>query len=52
VLSGVGLYLLDRRAGGSRSQQRIGRALDIISPNTITTALLQVSVWQSRGCHA
>jgi hypothetical protein len=43
VFGGVALYLLDRRAGGARSQQRIGRALDIISPNTITTALLPVS---------
>jgi hypothetical protein len=43
IFTGVGLHLLDRRAGGSRSQQRIGRALGIISPNTVTTTLLLVS---------
>jgi hypothetical protein len=44
VLGGVGLTLLDWRAGGSSGgQPGIGRVLDKISPNTITTVLLLVS---------
>lgn len=43
VLSGTGLYLLDYRAGRSRGQQRIGRVLDVVAPNTVTTVLLLVS---------
>ena len=43
VLSGVGLSLLGRRASRAAGQQRISRVLDIVSPNTITTALLLVA---------
>lgn len=38
-LTGVGLFLLDRRAGHLPTRQRIARVLDVVSPNTITSAL-------------
>ena len=42
VLGGLGLFLLDWRAGRNRGQQAIGRVLEMISPNTVTTVLLLV----------
>jgi len=43
VLSAVGLTLLNPLAGGLTSQQRIGRVLKIVLPNTGTTVILFVS---------
>jgi Na+/H+ antiporter NhaD/arsenite permease-like protein len=43
LLGGVALYLLDWRAGTGRGQQPIGRVLEMISPNTVTTVLLLVA---------
>jgi hypothetical protein len=40
VLTGTGLYILDRRAKGAKSNQAIAPILDAVSPNTITSALL------------
>ena len=40
VLSGAGLYILDRRAKGAKSDQAIAPILDAVSPNTLTSALL------------
>jgi hypothetical protein len=40
VLTGVGLYILDRRAKGAKSNQAIAPILDAVSPNTLTSALL------------
>jgi hypothetical protein len=38
VLTGVGLYLLGRRAGHPPSRQRIAPALDVITPSAVTSA--------------
>lgn len=43
LLSGVGLFLLDRRAGEAPSRAGIARVLDAIAPNTVTTVLLLVA---------
>jgi hypothetical protein len=43
VLGGIGLFLLDWRAGRERGQQVIGRVLEMVSPNTVTTVLLLVA---------
>jgi hypothetical protein len=43
VLGGVGLDVLDRRAGRSRNRQGISRVLDLIAPNAVTTVLLLAS---------
>jgi len=40
VLTGTGLYVLDRRAKGAKSNQAIAPILDAVSPNTLTSALL------------
>jgi hypothetical protein len=41
VITGAGLYILDRRAkGGRRSNQAIAPILDAVSPNTVTSVLL------------
>jgi hypothetical protein len=40
VLTGAGLYILERRAKGAKSNQAIGPILDAVSPNTLTSALL------------
>jgi hypothetical protein len=40
VLTGTGLYILDRRAKGAKSHQAIAPILDAVSPNTLTSALL------------
>jgi hypothetical protein len=40
VLTGAGLYILDRRARGAKSNQAIAPILDAVSPNTLTSALL------------
>lgn len=42
VLGGLGLFLLDWRAGRNRGQQVIGRVLEMVSPDTVTTVLLLV----------
>ncbi|WP_432838337.1 hypothetical protein [Dactylosporangium sp. CA-092794] len=39
ALAGVGLLLLDRRAGRAPTTQPISRILDTVSPNTITSLL-------------
>jgi hypothetical protein len=43
VLGGLGLFVLNWRAGRNRGQQVIGRVLEMISPDTVTTVLLLVS---------
>jgi hypothetical protein len=43
VLGGIGLFMLDWRAGRNRGQQVIGRVLELVSPNTVTTVLLLVA---------
>lgn len=40
VLTGAGLYILDRRAKGGTSNQAIAPILDVVSPNTLTSVLL------------
>jgi hypothetical protein len=40
VITGAGLYILDRRAKGAASNQAIAPILDAVSPNTITSVLL------------
>jgi hypothetical protein len=40
VLTGGGLYILDRRAKGTKSSQAIAPILDAVSPNTLTSVLL------------
>ena len=40
VIAGAGLYALDRRAKGGRSDQAVAPVLDAGSPNTITSVLL------------
>jgi hypothetical protein len=42
VLGGAGLFLLDWRAGRNRGQQVVGRVLEMVSPDTVTTVLLLV----------
>ena len=42
VLGGAGLFLLVWRAGRNRGQQVIGRVLEMVSPDTVTTVLLLV----------
>lgn len=39
-ITGVGLYLLDRRARAQSSNQEIGRVLDAVAPNGVTSLLL------------
>jgi hypothetical protein len=43
VLGGIGLFLLDWRAGRHREQQAIARVLEMVSPTTVTTLLLLVA---------
>lgn len=43
VLGGAGLFLLDWRAGRHREHQVIGRVIEMVSPNTVTTVLLLVA---------
>lgn len=43
VLGGLGLFFLSWRAGRNRGQQVIGRVLEMVSPDTITTVLLLVA---------
>jgi hypothetical protein len=40
VVTGAGLYVLDRRAKASRSDQAIARVLEAVSPNMVTSVLL------------
>ena len=40
VLTGAGLYVLDRRAKASRSDQAIAQVLEAVSPNMVTSVLL------------
>ena len=40
VIAGAGLYALDWRAKGGRSNQAVAPVLDAVSPNTITSMLL------------
>jgi hypothetical protein len=40
VISSAGLYILDRRAKASRSDQAIARILQAVTPNTVTSVLL------------
>ena len=40
VITGTGLYILDRRAKGDRSNQAVAPVLETVSPNTITSVLL------------
>lgn len=40
LAGGVGLDLLDRRAGRTREQHGLSRVLDLVAPNTVTTLLL------------
>jgi hypothetical protein len=40
AITGVGLYVLDRRAKARRSDQAIGRWLNLVAPNMITSLLL------------
>jgi hypothetical protein len=42
ALGGLGLFLLDWRAGRNRGQQIVGRVLEMVSPDTVTTVLLLV----------
>jgi hypothetical protein len=42
ALGGLGLFLLDWRAGRNRGQQFVGRVLEMVSPDTVTTVLLLV----------
>jgi hypothetical protein len=43
VLSGGVLYALDRRASVDTSSQPVGRLLEVVTPNTITSLLLLAS---------
>jgi hypothetical protein len=40
VIAGAGLYILDRRATTSRSNQAIAPVLEAVTPNTVTSVLL------------
>jgi hypothetical protein len=40
VIAGAGLYLLDRRAKAQSGNQEIGRLLDAVAPNVVTSSLL------------
>ncbi len=40
VLTGAGLYVLDRRAKASRSGQAIAQVLEAVTPNLVTSVLL------------
>ena len=40
VITGTGLYILDRRAKGDRSNQAIAPALEAVTPITVTSLLL------------
>jgi hypothetical protein len=40
VISGTGLYILDRRAKGDRSSQAIAPVLEAVTPITVTSLLL------------
>jgi hypothetical protein len=40
VISSAGLYILDRRAKASRSNQAIARILQDVTPNAVTSVLL------------
>jgi hypothetical protein len=40
VITGAGLYVLDRRATARRSDQAIGRILEAVTPNAVTSVLL------------
>jgi hypothetical protein len=40
VIAGIGLYVLDRRAKGGRSNQAIGPVLEAVTPITATSLLL------------
>ena len=40
VVAGTGLYILDRRAKGERSNQAIAPVLEAVTPTTITSLLL------------
>jgi hypothetical protein len=42
VITSVALYLLDRRAKTSRSSEPIGRVLELLAPNQVTSVLLLV----------
>jgi hypothetical protein len=40
VITGAGLYILGRRAKAQSSNQKIGRVLDAVAPNAVTSVLL------------
>jgi hypothetical protein len=40
VITGTGLYILDRRAKGDRSNQAIAPVLEAVTPTTVTSLLL------------
>ena len=40
VITGAGLYILDRRAKGDRSSQAIAPVLEAVTPTTVTSLLL------------
>jgi hypothetical protein len=40
VLTGAGLYLLERRTANPGSRQRIAPVLEVVSPNIVTSVLL------------
>lgn len=40
VITGSGLYVLGRRAKAAKSNQELGRWLDVVTPNTVTSLLL------------
>lgn len=40
VTTGAGLYVLDRRAKASRSNQAIAQVLEAVTPNAVTSVLL------------
>jgi hypothetical protein len=40
VITGAGLYVLDRRAKASRSNQAIAQVLEAVTPNAVTSVLL------------
>jgi hypothetical protein len=53
VITGVGLYMLDRRANAERSNQPIALILDAVSPNLLTSLLLLAAgIVLALGVHA